>query len=59
MNEDTVVRDVGGEILLVDSECLWKWIPYTSPNMLPIGAVEAGYDLDKEPLYVAKAKIEQ
>ena len=57
MNEDTVVKDDQGEVLLMDSECPWKWIPYTSPNILPGGAVEGGYDLNKEPLYVARAKF--
>ena len=55
INDDTVVKDDRGEILLVDSACLWKWIPYTPPNILPVGAVDAGYDFNKEPLYVARA----
>ena len=58
MYEDIIVSDKRGEILLVDSACLWEWIPYTSPNILPVGAVEGGYDPKQEPLYVARARFE-
>ena len=58
VDENTFVTDGRGEILLVDSACLWKWIPYASPNILPIEALVAGYDVNREPLYVTRAKFQ-
>ena len=58
IDDGTVVSDDHGEILLVDSACLCTWIPYTSPNVLPVGAVAGGHDISKEPLYVARAMLE-
>ena len=55
VDENTYVSDDRGEILLVDSACFWTWIPYTSPDVLPIGAVAGGQGVSKEPLYVARA----
>ena len=58
MDEYTTVSDDRGEILLMDSACLWMWIPYVSPDILPIGTVAAGHDVSKEPLYVARAMFQ-
>ena len=58
MDENTLVSYDRGEILLMDSDCLWVWIPYVSPDILPIGTVAAGHDVNKEPLYVARAKFQ-
>ena len=55
MDENTFVSDDGGEMLLMDSACLWMWIPYISQDKLPIGTVAAGHDVNKEPLYIARA----
>ena len=57
VNESTEVADYHGEILLVDPDCYWKWVLYTSPNVLPVGAVKGGYDVNGESLYVARAKV--
>ena len=45
MDENTFVSDDGGEMLLMDSACLWMWIPYISQDKLPIGTVAAGHDV--------------
>ena len=58
MDDDTVVSDDRGEILQVDSACLWTWVAYTSSNVLPVGAVAGGHDVSQEPLYVARAIFE-
>ena len=57
VNESTEVQDDQGEILLVDPDCFWKWVLHTSPNVLPVGAIKAGYDVNGESLYVARAKV--
>ena len=54
-DESTFVKDDRGEILLMDSTCIWTWIPFCSPNELMVGAFLAGYDMGKVPLYVARA----
>ena len=58
MDENTLVSYDRGEILLMDSDCLWMWIPYVSPDILPIGTVAAGHDVNKEPLCVARVKFQ-
>ena len=58
VEENIIVSDGRGEVLLVDSTCLWIWVPYTSPNILPIGAYAAGYDISGETLFVARANFE-
>ena len=57
VEENIIVSDGRGEVLLVDSACLLIWVPYTSPNILPIGSYAAGYDINGENLFVARAKI--
>ena len=59
VDETTVVTGGCGEVLLVDSACLWKWIPYASRNTLLVGAaLVAGHDANKETLYVTRAKFQ-
>ena len=57
VDENTQVQDLQSEILLVDQACYWKWVPYTSPNDMPVGAIKAGYDVNGESLYVARAVV--
>ena len=38
VNVNTHVKDHRGEVL-VDSACLWASVPYTSQDVLPVGAV--------------------
>ena len=54
----TFVSDDGDEMLLMDSECLWMWIPYISQDELQIGTVAAGHDVNREPLYIARAMLQ-
>ena len=58
VEENIIVSGDRGEVLLVDSACLWIWVPHTSPNTLPIGAFATGYGISGETLFVAKAKFE-
>ena len=55
VDENTVVKGQDGEVLLVDPACLFAWVPYQSPNVLPLGAFVGGYDSSKEDLYVARS----
>ena len=55
LDENIIVSDKQGEVLHVDPACIWRWIPYTSPNSLPVGALVAGYNIEGEHLYVARA----
>ena len=57
-DENTVASGDQGDMLLVKSDCLWTWILYTSPDNLPVGAVVAGNDVRKEPLYAARAEFD-
>ena len=52
---NTFVSDDRGEVLHVDESCVWAWISYASAENLPVGAVVGGYDVNGEPLNVARA----
>ena len=58
VDHNRIVKDDIGEVLLVNSACLFEWIPYSSLDKLPVGAFVGGYDANKEPLYVARAVFE-
>ena len=55
VKESTQVIDGQGD--LVGPVCYWKCVLYTSPNALPVGAIKAGYDVNEDSLYVARAKV--
>ena len=57
VDENKQVQDLQSEILLVDPACYWKWVPYTSTNDMPGNAIKAGYDVNGESLYVARAVV--
>ena len=57
VDENIYVVGTSGGILQLNPACLCEWIAYTSSNVLPVGAVQGGYDSTKEPLYVARAKF--
>ena len=57
-DENTLASGDQGDVLLVESDCLWTWALYTSSDNLPFGAVVAGYDVRKEPLYAARAEFD-
>ena len=40
-------------ILTIDEACIWSWIPYTSGEVLPVGAVIGGHLASGSPTYVA------
>ena len=42
------------EVLTVDDACTWIWLPYTSGEALPVGAVIGGHLGSGSPIYVAK-----
>ena len=58
VDERSAVWGEQGEILLMNSACLWAWIPFTSKYAPPVGAFLAGHDVNKERLYVARAIFE-
>ena len=55
VDANTFVSDDRGEVLHVGSSCVWAWISYASADNLPVGTVVGGYDVNGEPLYVARA----
>ena len=55
VNESTFVKDIRGEIVLMDPTCLWTWVPFSPPSAIMPGAFAAGYDMNKDTLYVARA----
>ena len=58
VDENRIVSNNLGEVLQANSACLFTWIPYSSPKILPVGAFVGGYGANKEPLYVARAVFE-
>ena len=58
VDDNRIVKDDIGEVLLVNSGCLFAWIPYSSLDKLPVGALVGGYDASKEPLHIARAVFE-
>ena len=41
-------------ILTIDEACTWSWLPYTSGEVVPVGAVIGGHLASGSLIYVAK-----
>ena len=57
VNADGLVMNIDSdnvEVLTIDEVCTCTWLPYTSGEVLPTGAVIGGNLVSGSPLYVAK-----